>query len=133
MNGFSRTFLVTFTVAVLCIAAFNALLDPYVLFDTPRVDNVNRYKLTGLNFIRLSKGHRVSSGHYEALILGSSRTGRGLNCELLGYADGGCYQAKQRLSTRVLRTRHFLQGLPVQKKKLSTFTEGCGMKSKSTS
>jgi hypothetical protein len=112
VNGFSRTFLVTFTVAVLCIAAFNALLDPYVLFDTPRVDNVNRYKPTGLNFIRLSKGHRVSSGHYEALILGSSRTGRGLNCELLGYADGGCYNASTTAATPAENFRYLQQQSP---------------------
>lgn len=112
MNGFSRTFLVTFAAAALAIAAFNALMDPYVLFDTPRIDNVNRYKPTGLNFIRLSKGHRVSSGQYETLILGSSRTGRGLNCELLGYADDDCYNASTTAATPAESFRYLQQQAP---------------------
>jgi hypothetical protein len=112
MNTFSRFFVISLAGVLLPIAAVNWAMDPYALFDTQRIDNFNRYKPTALNFVRLSKGHQVNAGQYETLILGSSRTGRGLNCSMLGYQDERCFNASTTAASLLESYRYLQQQSP---------------------
>ena len=112
MQRFNLTFLLVFLFAVLVLSIFSTVMDPYVLFDTQRINAVNRYKPTGLSHIRLSKAYRVAGGQFDTLILGSSRTGRGLRCNMIDPAGGSCYNASTTAATPLESLRYLQQMQP---------------------
>ena len=112
MNSFSRAFLLVLLSVLVLLSGFSLLMDPYALFDTPRLDGVNRFKPVGLRHIRLSKAYRVAGENHDALILGSSRTGRGLNCAMLRDPAVRCYNASSTAATPLESLRYLQQQTP---------------------
>ncbi len=112
MNSFSKAFLALFVLLLAVAASFALVIDPYALFDTPRMEGVNRFKPLGLRHIRLSKAYRVNGAEYEVLILGSSRTGRGLNCDMLSDRARSCYNASSTAATPLESLRYLQQLKP---------------------
>ena len=112
MNSFSRAFLLVLLSVLVLLSGFSLLMDPYALFDTPRLDGVNRFKPVGLRHIRLSKAYRVAGEDHDALILGSSRTGRGLSCAMLRDPTVRCYNASSTAATPLESLRYLQQQTP---------------------
>lgn len=76
-------FLADFAVATLIIAAilggFNVLMDPYLVFGTPRISAFNAVKPSVDTQEWLMKAYQSSRMHPRTVILGSSRTDVGLD------------------------------------------------------
>ena len=80
----ARRFIGSWALAALLVlvlvAGFNFAVDPYLLFDRPRVAGFNERKPSVATQERMMKLHEVVRGPgYRALILGSSRVDVGLN------------------------------------------------------
>ena len=112
MKRFNLTFLLVFTFTALLLSIFSLVIDPYVLFDSQRINDVNRYKPFGLPHIRLSKAYRVTGGQFDTLILGSSRTGRGLQCKMIDPSVTSCYNASTTAATPLESLRYLQQLKP---------------------
>ena len=77
----NRRFLLVFLlglVGILLIAAMNVLIDPYLVFDTPRHDGFNRWKTRFFYQHYASKTLHVQSAGARHLILGTSTAGASL-------------------------------------------------------
>ena len=112
MQRFNYTFLLVFISVVLVLSMFSLVMDPYVLFDSQRINDINRYKPAGLRHIRLSKAYRVTGEQFDTLILGSSRTGRGLQCSMIASAGASCYNASTTAATPLESLRYLQQQRP---------------------
>lgn len=74
---FVRILLAGILLTLLGFAAFNALMDPFALFGSPRIAGLNADKAFG--DVRMTKAWAVARGHYDSVILGTSRSEVGLN------------------------------------------------------
>ncbi len=61
------------------LAGFNALVNPFNIYDGPRITGFNDYKYELAKHSRLSKAAEVRRLHPDCLILGSSRAHAGLD------------------------------------------------------
>lgn len=61
------------------VATFNALVDPYLLFNFPRIPGFNDRKPGGETQERMMKAYEVTRAAPRALILGTSRVDMGLD------------------------------------------------------
>jgi hypothetical protein len=75
----------------LLVAGGNALIDPYGMWEFARIDGLNRYKSDFTDGMQTSKPHTQLQRRAEVLLLGSSRVGEGLSCDML--AVDSCYNA----------------------------------------
>lgn len=84
MNSF-HTYLVktslTFLFLLLITAAFNAFIDPFDLFNSPKIEHVNQQKPEYFAHDRMIKANRIRSLKPDVLVMGSSRSEIGLNPE----------------------------------------------------
>lgn len=78
-----RTYLVkttiTFLFLLLITAAFNALIDPFELFGSPKIEHINQRKPEYHVHDRMIKANRIRSWKPDVLVMGSSRSEIGLN------------------------------------------------------
>ncbi|MGR9072722.1 MAG: hypothetical protein ACU833_06630 [Gammaproteobacteria bacterium] len=65
----------------LLIVLMNYIVDPYAIYDTPRLVGFNANKPLLYKHLRLAKAHAVVYKQPDALIIGSSRTEHGLDPE----------------------------------------------------
>lgn len=104
-SQFIRNWIAAFVGSVLFVALFNAIIDPYLLLDMPRLQGVNARKPAVDANQRLMKAYDVFRIRPRTLVLGSSRAevGIGATSEAwetqerpvynLGFAAGGPYMA----------------------------------------
>ncbi|WP_431065184.1 hypothetical protein [Methylotuvimicrobium sp.] len=71
--SFTIIFLLTLT------AVINALVDPFELFGSPKIEGFNRLKPEYHKHVRMIKAHQVRLRKPEVLIIGSSRAELGLD------------------------------------------------------
>ncbi|MCX4026810.1 hypothetical protein H0A36_01405 [Endozoicomonas sp. SM1973] len=76
-----------------CLASmvilFNWLVDPYLLFGTPRISGLNYYKADINNYVRVTKAYQPSKMSWDTLIVGNSRVEMGLD------PTHQCFQGRQ--------------------------------------
>ncbi len=83
MKPFS--YLAIFISSLIVLSALTVLInykiDPYLIFNSPRIDNLNQYKTDINSHIRGSKAYHPTYYEWDALIIGNSRVEMGLNPE----------------------------------------------------
>ena len=84
-TAFLRTFWWIVILAFMCVGAFNALVDPFALFNTNRIPGFNELKPEQGSHDRMAKAFRVRLLHPHGVILGSSRAEIGLDPEHPGW------------------------------------------------
>jgi hypothetical protein len=75
------------------IILLNYLADPYGIFNSFRIENLNKYKPDAKEYLRLSKPYHINYREPEILLLGTSKVARGLPCNLFDSAEKKCYNA----------------------------------------
>lgn len=76
------------------LAAFNWFMDPFSLFNAPRIEGLNADKATG--DVRMTKTWQVARSRYDGIILGTSRAEVGLSPQHPGWQGMNAYnQAMQ--------------------------------------
>jgi len=109
----SETFLVVFFVISLGIASgittFNALIDPFGIFNSPVIKGVNAVKPRMYNNSRMVKAHQIVRVKPRGLILGTSRSEIGLDPAHPGWSGQArpVYNASLP-SGRILEMYHYL-------------------------
>lgn len=74
-----------------CIAGLNWLVNPFSLFDPPTISRLNVNKPGYIEHLRLTHTHRVAAQRPDCILLGTSRTGRGLRPDHPSIAQLDCY------------------------------------------
>jgi len=78
----------------LIVGLFNWAVDPYEIFNTPRIDNVNRFKSEVESQLRLYKALKIAKIKPKVILLGSSRVSLGLDPNFFAnYVDYPVYNA----------------------------------------
>jgi hypothetical protein len=80
---YSAIFFIAF---LIIIAGLNVLVDPYSIYNSPKVDRFNSIKPEYSDHIRLVKTYAVKRIKPEAIILGTSRAIRGIDPEHEGWS-----------------------------------------------
>jgi len=73
------------------VAGLNWLVNPFSIFDAPSLSDFNANKPDYINYLRLTHAYRVERLKPECVLLGTSRTGRGLSPEHSALAHLKCY------------------------------------------
>ena len=66
-------------VCAVSLATFNWLVNPFSLYAGPIIDRFNKDKTEYLKYLRLTKAYRIYWDRPDCIILGTSRSGRGLS------------------------------------------------------
>lgn len=81
--GFKRYLTYFFTILItllLCIGGFNTLIDPFARYQWLTLAGINAEKTqVAITGVRTLKAMMLAQGHYQALILGTSRANVGLD------------------------------------------------------
>jgi hypothetical protein len=73
------------------IAGVNAIVDPYSLFDSPRLAGFNAIKPDFVEHLRLTNIYVPARVRPTAIIIGTSRAGRGYSPDHPGWKGENCY------------------------------------------
>ncbi len=76
---FVRQWVLASVLLAVAVGGFNALVDPYLLFNSPRVEGLNDRKPAVETEERLMKAYQVTRTRPRGLILGTSRVDMGLD------------------------------------------------------
>ena len=69
-----------FTILILTlIAGFNFVINPYLIFNSPRIDGVNAIKADISNYVRQAKTYHPLNVQIDTLLVGNSRIEMGFN------------------------------------------------------
>jgi hypothetical protein len=116
-NRFLRSWVLTFIVFVVVAAIFNAVVDPYILLNMPRIAGFNARKPAVDTEQRLMKAYDVMRARPKTVILGSSRAALGMDANdpawpkevdpvyNLAFGEGSPYMAYRYLQHVVSRQR----------------------------
>lgn len=74
-----------------CVAGLNWLVNPFSVFDPPPLPRINVNKPGYIEHLRLTHAHRVTALAPNCVLIGTSRTGRGLRPDHPAFADLDCY------------------------------------------
>ena len=77
---------IVFTMLAGATIATNYLVDPYLVFGTPRIKGFNKTKVEISNYVRTSKVYQPTFARWDTLIVGNSRVEMGLN------PDHACFE-----------------------------------------
>ncbi len=69
------------TILFVGVISLNYMMDPYSVYNTPKIDGVNANKPELFKHLRLTKAHIIGRRRPDALVIGSSRTEHGLDPE----------------------------------------------------
>jgi hypothetical protein len=123
MNKFTHAFIITVAGCFTAFAGLNYLVDPYGLFNSKRIAKLNNYKPMAKSQYRLTKAHHINSRRPEILLLGTSKVGRGLPCNVFNDTTEICYNAAL-TGARPYETYRSLQQQLVSNKNLKTIYLG---------
>ena len=70
---YTVSYLLAFLMVLVLVATFNYAVDPYGLFDTPRIDKFNRLKPKATSRVRVSKVYQVDRFKPKTIVAGNSR------------------------------------------------------------
>ena len=76
---YTVSYLLAFLMVLALVATFNYAVDPYGLFDTPRIDKFNRLKPKATSRVRVSKVYQVDRFKPKTIVAGNSRPEIGLD------------------------------------------------------
>lgn len=80
------------TLGLIALAVlFNWFVNPFSVFDSPTIPHFNANKPNYVEHLRLTHVYRVSRLKPQCILLGTSRTGRGLSPDHPALADLKCY------------------------------------------
>jgi len=71
-SAFLRKWLMSLSVLALMVATLNLLVDPYVVFGTPRLPGISLFKPATKNHAMLAKTFQVDRAHPHTVLIGSS-------------------------------------------------------------
>ena len=74
--------------SLLCVGMLNWFVNPYSIYSSPKIEGINKDKTEFLNHLRLTKAYQVSRQKPTSIILGTSRSGRGLDPDHPGWGGG---------------------------------------------
>jgi hypothetical protein len=97
------------------LAGFNALVNPFNIYDGPRLSGFNDYKYKLATHSRLSKAAEVRRLHPDCLILGSSRAQIGLDPAHPAWSDCTAYNLAQNGGTLYEAMRYLQHAEAVRK------------------
>ena len=80
MTRYLKVFIYAFFLLLL-IVAFNAITDPYGIYQLVRIDDINWPKSEMVKNVKMHKAYRVAKIKPEAVILGTSRSAFGIDPE----------------------------------------------------
>lgn len=83
---FNIAFLAFTLPSLFSLGLFNIAIDPYGIFNSPEISELNRLKSKQFLNVRLFKAIKVTQIKPKTLLLGSSRTDLGLNPEHISFA-----------------------------------------------
>ena len=86
---FNRAFLMTVVSIVFGVGAFNFIMDPYGVMNTPKIHRLNKLKPTKENHTRLFKAVEVIRLKPQHIILGTSRANLGLDPRHPAFSNEG--------------------------------------------
>jgi hypothetical protein len=78
-RNYLRWFFASVAVLLAAVATTNLVVDPYGVFDSPRLKGFNAEKPAFLEQLRLTHAYAVAWRKPRCILLGTSRTGRGLD------------------------------------------------------
>ena len=78
---FLRAWLIASLALLALVAGFNALIDPYAVFGTPRIAGLNAFKTASATHAALSKTYEVERIRPRTVLIGSSTVDIGLDPE----------------------------------------------------
>lgn len=94
-DGSTTRYLRVLTSTVLALIAMaalvNVLIDPFSVFGTPHLRGLNANKLEFLEHLRLTNAYAVIRRHPDCILLGTSRTGRGVSATHASSDAQRCY------------------------------------------
>jgi hypothetical protein len=76
---FVLNWLVALVTLAILVAGFNAIVDPYDVFGSPRLAGINRFKPEAKNHSMLAKTYQVERFRPTTILLGSSRVHIGID------------------------------------------------------
>ena len=76
-----KTLFFVFFTGLGLVGSFCWLVDPYRLYESPEIKGFNAIKVEAMNSLRLTKAWLVKEKRPTAIILGTSRAGRGLSTQ----------------------------------------------------
>jgi hypothetical protein len=76
---YMSTYFISFSAVILVIAVFNWFIDPFGMYWSPQVENVNQVKPEAGTRSRITKAYQVNSIKPQVLIVGNSRVEMGLD------------------------------------------------------
>jgi hypothetical protein len=76
----------TIVVCLTVVGAFNLLIDPFDIYDMPRIKGFNADKTQVATHLRLTKAYAVRAIRPQGIVLGSSRAERGLDPDHPGWS-----------------------------------------------
>jgi hypothetical protein len=76
---FVLTWLAAMLGLAVLVSGFNALIDPYDVFGSPRHAGINRFKPEAKNHSMLAKTYQIERFHPQTVLLGPSRVHIGIN------------------------------------------------------
>jgi len=79
------------SLALLSIVGFNRLIDPFALYGGPLIEGVNIHKTAFNRNTRMSKAAAIYQQNPLAIVLGSSRSERGIDPSHLGWRVNPVY------------------------------------------
>ncbi len=90
-RSYLKIFFGFLAVCTISLAVFNLLVNPFSLYPSPTIKGFNKDKVEYLKYLRLTKVHRVYYDRPDSIILGTSRSGRGLSPRHPAWGDGQVY------------------------------------------
>jgi len=100
------------------VAGFNWLVNPFSIFDAPAISGFNANKPDYISYLRLTHAYRVERLKPECVLLGTSRTGRGLSPAHPALANLKCYNMALPAMSIYQMRRHLQHIQAVQAQKL---------------
>lgn len=108
MNVFLKTYLFLTAGALVLVAAFNAVIDPYGIFNIVEIDGLNNPKSEVQNHEKLTKAYRVTRIKPVVVALGTSRTDFGIDPRLFATGEETAYNMAM-AGADIYVTRRYLE------------------------
>lgn len=110
---YNLVFVVFPVVGLITVGLFNYIIDPYWVYQTPRVEGVNKVKPVFERHMRLARAHIVNKQRPAGLILGTSRAEFGIDPDHPGWSTSKVYNAAISGPTLYELMRYFEHALAV--------------------
>ncbi len=90
-HRYLKVFALSVPIIIALVALFNYFIDPYRVYDSPKIDGINVNKPAVASHLRMSKAYQVRHLKPAAIILGTSRAEFGLDPDHTGWSHQPTY------------------------------------------